>query len=181
MRSTMIFEDFARDSWRDFVHGLDFEVRTGALADVRPFAARSGEHVIKIAATLQRIEDPERPTIARWAVDFARNIAWWHLMEAKAAFGAPPLELQIQRNANELHRYLNERAMLTGSPGVLRTVVERCGPRSIRNADQLDIALSCLARCGQASIAMERGRQMIYVPMPRWAQCLPLQSGPMLQ
>lgn len=152
-RATMGWNDFDQEMEELLAYGDGWE-------DVRPFVRRAGEHVLRLAAVLQWFSAPQ-PQVERWAVDAAVSIVKWHLLEAKTAFGEPPLEVQAQQLSETLYAYMHRRAQAFGQTYFARSDLIRCAPAELRKADRLSMAVHHLLQTNRVTLFMQRNKEFI--------------------
>lgn len=160
-RAQLELESSASCCWYAFAAEMDNLLASG-WNDIRPFVKRAGELVLRVAAVLQWFADPG-PKVGRWAIDDAIDIVKWHLAQAKLAFGALPLEVEERQLSEMLYDYLMRKARTTGQTAVNRGLLLRNGPKPLRNADSLDLALHGLARRRLVGILQPRQNQQVVV------------------
>lgn len=160
-RQQLTLNHSATKAWNDFDQEMEALLHYGDdWDDVRPFVRRAGEHALRLATVLQWFSAPQ-PQVERWAVDAAVGIVKWHLWEAKAAFGEPPLEVQAQRLAETLYDYLQRRAKAFGETCFARSDLIRCAPAELRKADRLSMAVHHLLQTNRVTLFMQRNKEFI--------------------
>ena len=104
------------------------------------FVHRAGEQAMRVGAVLQWFNDPQ-PFVQRSFMESAVTLVDWHLHQALTGFGAPSEEdLQIQLGA-ELFDYIWKKVCKEGQTVFDRLELLRKGPKKLRDANMLDLAI----------------------------------------
>lgn len=151
----------AANLWTALANAMEYEYATSLLwQDVRAFVMRAAEHVLRLAAVLHCFSS-DGMQIKEPSVQAACRIVMWHLGQAKKAFGEPPVAVRAQQLATLLDGYLARTAQLTGRSRIGRSQVLRCGPKELRNADHLNLALHQLRLTGKIVVVSQKGKEEI--------------------
>lgn len=152
-RTIMHLSQAAQRSFWDFERSIEDRLRPQCeLHDIPAFAAKAVENVIRLASVFEHVETGNMQVSER-AVNCAIVIVWWHLYEAKRAFGRVPQELIVEHHANLLYHWLCSMP----PTGVLKSLIERSGPAQIRLRGDLESALYLLKNRGFIT-SEKRGR-----------------------
>lgn len=150
-RTKLVVKSDAEASWRSFSRDVKQTIEYDEQwRNLHPFLLRAGEQVLRLAAVYQWFCAPQIQ-IEKWAVESAIDIVMWHLWEAKAEFGEPPLAVQVQNLAEKLYRYLERRKEI-GATCIERSVLLRCAPVECRQADKLNLALDYLVQTRRINV-----------------------------
>ncbi|WP_306555095.1 DUF3987 domain-containing protein [Acidovorax sp.] len=152
----------AANLWSSFANDMEYRCAPQPVwHDVRAFVMRAAEHALRLSAVFHSFSS-DGPQIAEHCVDAACRVVAWHLQQAKVAFGEPPQEVKAQQLANAAYEYLCRTPRAPGPRRFTRSELLRFGPKEIRNADNLSVALERLMYEGKIQLSRQRnGRETI--------------------
>lgn len=156
----------AANLWSSFLYEMEYQYAPQPVwHDVRAFVMRAAEHALRLSAVFHSFSS-ESNQIAEPCVDAACRVVAWHLQQAKVAFGEPPQEVKAQQLANVAYEYLCRAPRAPGLRRFTRSELLRFGPREIRNADNLNVALERLMFEGKIRLSSQKsGREAIDLVM----------------
>jgi putative DNA primase/helicase len=148
----------AKSEWVEFHDRIEKELSVGgALHDVRDVASKIADNAARLAA-LFHIFEGASGAISLQAFTSARQIAEWHLYEARRFFGEIALPTELA-DAVRLDRWLLDHCRRQRSNIVARRDVQRTvTPAHLRQKMSLDQALRELVEAGRVVI-IQKGRQ----------------------
>jgi hypothetical protein len=155
----------ATNCWRDIDREIEVRLAPGGeFYDIAGFAAKAGENLVRQAGVFEYAETRQE-VIQPWTMHQAAEQIWWHLTEAKRAFGLVPPEIMMAHHAALLMQWLRTRPNGT----VTQSMIEGYGPAPIRIKADLELVLHHLEQ--RSCISTQRsGRScLIWVNIPRWA------------
>lgn len=144
-RALVLSED-AFNAWRAVHDAVEAHCAvTGSFAQVKPWASKTPEQVLRIAGVLTLTEDPGAHYIDATTIERAAELALWHLNEAVRLAGTAELSPEI-RDAEALLEW----AHATGRQYLYSREALRLGPNRIRERKRFEIAVGELVRTGWA-------------------------------
>jgi hypothetical protein len=117
----------------------------GKFAQVKPWARKTPEQVLRIAGVLTVLENPAAQVIEVGAIERAAELALWHLNEALRLAGTAALSPEVL-DAEALLNW----AHTTGRRFLYSTDAMHKGPNRIRERDVFVVAIGELERAGWA-------------------------------
>lgn len=177
-RALLTLSPQAANLWSSFANDMEYyRAPQPVWHDVRAFVMRAAEHALRLSAVFHSFSS-ESNQITESCVDAACRVVVWHLQEAKVAFGEPPQEVKAQQLANATYEYLCHAPRAPGLRRFTRSELLRFGPREVRNADSLNLALERLMFEGKIQLSRQRnGREMIdlvSLSIPYYGRGIPL-------
>ena len=117
----------------------------GRFVQVKPWASKTAEQVLRIAGVLTLAEAPEAQVIEAATVERAAELALWHLNEAVRLAGTAALSPEV-RDAEALLQW----AHATGRGYLHSSAALRLGPNRVRERETFERAIGELVRAGWA-------------------------------
>ncbi len=100
----------ARARWTTFYNWVEPQCAAGGCyAQIPSFAAKAGEHVLRVAAVLATVDDPVCKCIQFKVMDNAIKIVKYHLKEARRLYGFGALDRQLELAEKTLQWLQNRR------------------------------------------------------------------------
>jgi hypothetical protein len=120
----------------------------GAWHSVKDFAAKAAEHAARLAAVFEVFQDVKATEISAESISAAIKIVRWHLAQFDQHLGKGASELRIHQSAEALLKWLQNKANTPfgACHHYTRRDLLQLGPRAIRNAASLDLAIEALLR-----------------------------------
>lgn len=163
-RASMHFSPEAKARFWQFEREIEHRLAPqGEFHDIPAFAAKAVENVIRLAAVFEHVETGEMQVSER-SVTFAIIIVWWHLCEAKRAFGLEPPELRAEHHANLLYNWLCQAT----TNWITQSDLLRYGPEALRKRGNLELVLNLLEHRGVIVVAYRGRSKFIAVRHPRF-------------
>ena len=160
-RALLTLSPQASSLWRHFANEMECQwALQPEWQDVRSFVMRAAEQALRLSAVFHSFSS-DTNQIVEGCVDAACRVVAWHLREAKVAFGEPPQEVKAQQLANAAYEYLCRVPRSPGPRRFTRSELLRLGPKEIRNADNLNLALDRLMFEGKIQLSRQRGGREI--------------------
>lgn len=142
----------AKRLWIQIVNGVEGQIAPGGqLADVKAWASKADQQVLRVAGVLALVDDPAASEIDAETLERAGNIVAWHLGEAARIVGTAAVPTEI-RNAEALLKWARENGITATHSGHLL----QYGPRCVRTAKAAKQAMYTLVNHGHA-FEMEPG------------------------
>lgn len=142
----LLLDPDAFAAWRTLHDAVEAEMAPGAaFATVKPWASKTPEQCLRIAAVLTLFERPDARAIDTATIDRASELALWHLNEAARLSGTAELSAEV-RDAEALLAWAHatDRDRLYSSDAMNR------GPARIRERERFAQAMGELERAGWA-------------------------------
>ena len=148
-------------AWVDFHDQIEVMLRPGGeLHEVQDVASKSADNAVRLAALFQVFEHGTGATVGPEAFAGARQIAAWHLNEARRFFSEIALPVELA-NAARLDDWLIEYCKREHTHLVGKNHTRQHGP--LRDGAALDAAISELANLDRVRRGTEGNRQIIYI------------------
>lgn len=165
-RALLTLSPQANILWNSFASDMEHRCAIQPIwHDVRAFVMRAAEHTLRLSAVLHSFSS-DGNEISERCVDAACRVVAWHMEQAKVAFGEPPPEVKAQQLGCVAYEYMRHVPRAPGPRRFTRSELLRFGPREIRNADSLNMALLRLQLEGKIQLTRHKnGREMIELVM----------------
>lgn len=149
-RQILTFDDDARHLWVRFFNEVETQLKpeVGAWHSVKDFAAKAAEHAARLAAVFEVFQDAKTTEISAESISAAIKIVRWHLAQFDQHLGKGASELRVHQSAEALLKWLQNKANTSfgACHHYTRRDLLQLGPRAIRNAASLDLAIEALLR-----------------------------------
>ena len=146
MPRSLTLDAAAYARWREVHDTIEAELGpNGQFAQVKPWASKASEQVLRISGVLTLIEDPSAKTIDVATIERGAELALWHLTEARRLAGTAELSTEV-RDAEALLEW----AHATSRRYIYSTNVLQSGPPRIRERERFKAAVAMLANAGWA-------------------------------
>ena len=149
-RQILTFDDDARHLWVRFFNEVETQLKpeVGAWHSVKDFAAKAAEHAARLAAVFEVFQDDKATEISAESISAAIKIVRWHLAQFDQHLGKGASELRVHQSAEALLKWLQNKANTSfgACHHYTRRDLLQLGPRAIRNAASLDLAIEALLR-----------------------------------
>lgn len=150
-RQILTFDDDARRLWVRFFNEVEAQLKPkiGAWWLVKDFAAKAAEHAARLAAVFEVFQNEKATEISAESISAALAIVRWHLNQFDRHLGNGASELQVKQSAEALLQWLQNKANnhpFGACHQYTRRDLLQLGPRAIRNAASLNLAIEVLRR-----------------------------------
>lgn len=132
--------------WREVHDSIELQLGPeGQYAQVKPWASKASEQILRIAGVLTLVDQPNAQLIDAATIERAAEIALWHLSEARRLAGTAELSIEV-RDAEALLEW----AHATGRGFIYSTSALQLGPPRIRERERFKAAAAMLTNAGWA-------------------------------
>lgn len=168
-RQVLTFDDDARRYWVQFFNQVEAELKpdTGAWCSIKDFAAKAAEHAARLAAVFEVFQDPEACKISLKSIQHAVGIVRWHLYAFDRHLGKGASALRVKENASALLQWMQTKAQSQlggGCRKYTRRELLQFGPRAIRNAASLELAIEMLVNERKLICENTKRGLLVYFP-----------------
>ncbi len=154
----------AKAAWVEYHNAIEAELRAGGdLGDVKDVASKSADNAARLAALFAVFNNGTAGQIDADAIDGAKRIAVWHLMESRRFFGELALSPDLA-NASRLDGWLVAYCRRNGVDRIARRELQRhVTPTRLREKNALTQALLELVEAGRVREVSEGKRKDVLV------------------
>lgn len=149
---TICLSDDAFELWEVFFNHIESRLgKGGQLVNHAGYATRFAEQVLRFAANLAVLDDPDVTEISLEVMERAMKLADYYLPTALHLFSAAPANADEQ-HANVLLDWMRNKARELGLHAIPARMIYKDGPRCARPAKRAGELLTQLIARGDASI-----------------------------
>ena len=154
----------AHEHWVKFFNTVETKLGpSGAFAEIKDFASKAADNAARMALIFEMVEQGCIPqSVGLENFNNAAGLVYWHLLEA-IRFSHQINIPSDQLRAIKLDEWLIDRCKNESIDRVERSIIQRYGPRALRNGKHLDSALSSLDEAGRVRIESKGKKKVILV------------------
>ncbi|HEY1811395.1 MAG TPA: YfjI family protein [Kofleriaceae bacterium] len=143
----LVLTEEAKMTWIAAYNAIEAEIApTGAYNQIRPWASKAAEQVLRVAGVLTLVSDPRATRIGIDAITGASQLVGWHMGEAVRLVDTATVPPKVKR-AEAVLAWARERGIAVVDS---RTLCNR-GPNIVRTADAVSEAMEVLVLHGWAT------------------------------
>lgn len=145
---TICLSDDAFELWEVFYNYIESQLgKGGQLVNHAGYASRFSEQILRFAANLAVLDDPDVTEISGEVMERAMELAEYYLPTALHLFSAAPASAEEQR-ANALLQWMRNKMAEYDLPAIPTRLIYRYGPHPTRTCKAAHEALSLLVARG---------------------------------
>jgi hypothetical protein len=142
----LLLTDAAKQTWIEAYNAIEKQIGpAGAYSQIRPWASKAAEQILRAAGVLTLVADPQARQIAAEEITGAAKLIGWHMGEAVRVVDTATVPIKVKR-AEAVLAWARERELEIVDS---RTLCNR-GPNMVRTAEAVTEAMTVLEIHGWA-------------------------------